>query len=131
MRANADRPPGGSYHDSLLPALIAVGAAAVIVLAAVVLAKPAPHESVGSSPITAGPYTSPLFAYTVDIPAGWEVVPASKPWPAGQRIETDPASVDTFRIPGSPINASMAVAAQHAPQGTHVDHLAYEVGGDT
>ncbi len=101
-----------------IPALIAVGAAAVIVLAAVVLAKPAPHESVGSSPITAGPYTSPLFAYTVDIPAGWEVVPASKPWPAGQRIETDPASVDTFRIPGSPINASMAVAAQHAPQGT-------------
>ena len=51
-------------------------------------------------------------------PGGLGGRPASKPWPAGQRIETDPASVDTFRIPGSPINASMAVAAQHAPQGT-------------
>jgi hypothetical protein len=102
-----------------IPALIAVGAAAVIVLAAVALiAKPAPNQKVGASPITAGPYTSPLFAYTLDVPAGWEVAPAVKPWPAGQRIETDPASVDMFSIPGSPINASMAVAAQPAPQGT-------------
>jgi len=102
-----------------IPALIVVGAAAVIIVAAAALfARPTPNQSVGASPISAGPYTSPLFAYTVDVPAGWQVVPAIKPWPAGQRIETDSTSVDTFRIPGSPIDASMAVAAQAAPQGT-------------
>jgi hypothetical protein len=100
-----------------IPAVIAVGAAAVIVVAAVLFLRPAPRERVGDSPATGGPYTSPLFAYTVDIPAGWDVAPATKPWPAGQRIEADPVSVDTFRIPGSPIDASVAVAAQPAPEG--------------
>jgi hypothetical protein len=101
-----------------IPALIAVGAAVVIVFAAAALfARPTPNQSVGASPISAGRYTSPLFAYTLDVPAGWQVVPAIKPWPAGQRIETDSTAVDTFRIPGSPIDASMAVAAQVAPQG--------------
>src|SRR4029079_15230325 len=102
-----------------IPALIVVGAAAVIIVAAAALfARPTPNQSVGASPISAGPYTSPLFAYTVDVPAGWQVVPAIKPWPAGQRIAPDFMSVDTFRIPVSPIDASMAVAAQAAPQGT-------------
>ena len=100
-----------------IPALIVVGAAAVIVFAAVIFLRPAPRERVGDSPATGGPYTSPLFAYTVDIPAGWDVAPATQPWPAGQRIEADPGSVDMFRISGSPIDASVAVAAQPAPEG--------------
>lgn len=100
-----------------IPALIGVGAAAVIVFAAVVFLRPAPHERVGNASTSPTTFTSSQHGYTVDIPSTWEVVPAIRPWPAGQRIESDPTSVDTFRTPGSPIDASVAVAAQRAPEG--------------
>jgi hypothetical protein len=98
---------------------VAIGAAVIVIAAGSMLLRSASdQDSVGASPITVGPYTSPQFGYTMDVPAGWDVRPAIKPWPAGQRIETDPTAVDQFRIPGSPIGAAVRVGAQPVPDGT-------------
>ena len=101
-----------------IPALIAVGAAVVVIFAAAVFLRPAPRERVGDSPTGTTTFTSSQHGYSVDIPASWHVTPATQAWPAGQRIETDPASVDRFQIPGSPINASVSIGAQPTPDGT-------------
>jgi hypothetical protein len=99
-----------------IPAMIAVGAAAIIILSGAILLRPAPSSQVGGGqPVD---FTSPRFGYTIDVPSSWNITPAAKPWPAGQRIETDQTAVDVFTIPGAPDDPEASVASQPAPVAT-------------
>ena len=79
-----------------------------------------PSPPVGGTPIAMVTYASRQYGYSVDLPRTWSVTPASEPWPAGDRLEADPAAADRFRIEGSPIDAAVAIAAQTAPEGATV-----------
>ena len=97
---------------------LAVATTAIVAVAVGVMLTSEPGSGVGSSPRASVTYTSPLYGYAVEIPRAWEVAPAGQPWQAGDRVEGHPASVDRFRIPGSAIEASAAIAAQPVPDGT-------------
>jgi hypothetical protein len=101
-----------------LGALAVATTAIVVVVAAGIMLRSEPENGVGSSPLPYVTYTSPQYGYTVEIPTTWEVAPASEPWQAGDRVEGHPASIDRFRIPGSAIEATAAIAAQPVPEGT-------------
>jgi hypothetical protein len=73
-----------------------------------------PAGSPAASPAAAGPFTSPLFGYTVTRPAGWTVIATTLPWTAGG----DPR-FDVFAAPvsQSPDFDDVSVSAQPVPGG--------------
>lgn len=119
-RAIRRRPGPSTWRPFTMPrtaqALVAVGAAAIVLVVGVSILRPTPRDQVGGPSIAT--FKSPQYGYTVDLPTTWDVVPAINPWPAGGRLENDPASVDHFRFEGSPTDDAVALAAQPAPAGT-------------
>jgi hypothetical protein len=75
---------------------------------------PTAVPTAGPTPSRApGPFTSPLYGYTVDVPAGWTITPTVVAWPAG--VDPNP---DLFAgPPASPDFDNVYVAAQPVPDG--------------
>lgn len=62
-------------------------------------------------------FTSPLYEYSVDVPVGWNVTPATTPWPEG--VEFAAAYADAFQGPeANPDFSDVYVAVQPVPEGT-------------
>ena len=66
-------------------------------------------------------FTSPLYGYTVDVPAGWAITSATVPWPERTTLTT--RYMDAFASPQSlnPEFDSVHVAAQPVPDGMTPD----------
>lgn len=65
-------------------------------------------------------FTSPLYRYTVTVPAGWVVTAATVPW-QGQPVPTN-SSPDAFRgPPANPDFDDVYVASQQIPDGMTPD----------
>ncbi len=93
-------------------------------------ASPAPSHSLSPAPtVTPSPtqppvsFTSPLYSYTVSWPpgGGWDVTPATVPWPEGAGISD--AYADSFRGPAGAYQDfdDVYVLAQPVPEGMTSD----------
>jgi hypothetical protein len=118
-----------------IPAMVAVGAAAIIVVAGVVYFRPSPTTNVGGTPPTPSPtasapptptlspssafptfspqsgwttYTSARYGLSISHPDDWNVDPADRPWD----LDTDAAdslspAMDDFTAPAGDLRVSV------------------------
>jgi hypothetical protein len=98
-----------------LVAVIAVGALAVGAGVGGPSPSPSPTATVTPTPST-GPFsfTSPLYGYSVTVPAGWRVTPSTAAWRPGAR--------PTFDVFAAPVSQGdeyddVSIAAQPVPDG--------------
>ena len=73
---------------------------------------PSPRSSPIALPALDQTFTSPRHGYTVKVPTGWTVTPATKPWPQGSHAPQwgDP---NADEIKGSSLGMRRSVAATH------------------
>ena len=100
-------------------------------------ATPSPSQPATPSATALAPtpaFASPLYGYSMDLPATWHVTPAGRPWPGTFELAPHPAYADNFVMDGN-ADAAMSVKAQDVPAGTTNDgwldgwEHSFEVGG--
>jgi hypothetical protein len=114
-------------------ALMAVGAAAVVIVASAIYFRPAPSSSVGGAPATTSPtasrsptaspspssgpidtsawtpYKSSHYGFTIGYPAGWTATPATRDWTFEADAVFDPAARGKDHF--SPADSAVGVSA--------------------
>ena len=106
--------PGGGPHPTPSPAVV-----------------PSPTATPTSAPTVSGPtvFTSPLYRYTITVPAGWAVAPAIVRWDGknapGPDADTDkfggPERLSAFAFAG-PVEGSLAAFVADRITATARDH---------
>ena len=102
-------------------AIVGVGVLAFNSLSADI-GRPTPAPSASSSSAPSVSFTSPLYGYSVDMPAEWVVTTATIPWPEGATCCRDTYR-DAFEAPRSLATDfdGVVVAVQPVPDGMSAD----------
>jgi len=102
----------------VVAAAAAAAAAVVVATAGAVLVNRTGHEDVvpAKSPEVAT-FQSPLYGYSIDVPAVWRTSPASQY--ADDPTSTDKTATDSFHVPGT--DTTIGVTASYLGQETYAD----------
>lgn len=77
-------------------AMLLAGLLALLSSTAALAASPSP----GASPVTDGvPFVSPVYGYTIVVPAGWSARPASAAWDGSSRVDSSAPITDQLQGP--------------------------------